>query len=34
VIGVMPDLIKELRVLSPFGRGKIACPPGVETETA
>jgi cysteine desulfurase len=34
VIGVMPGLIGELRMLSPFGRGKIACRPGVETETA
>ncbi len=34
VIAVMPPLIRELRALSPFGRDKIACPPGVETETA
>jgi cysteine desulfurase len=34
VIEVMPGLIKELRVLSPFGREKIACPPGVQTETS
>jgi cysteine desulfurase len=34
VIEVMPGLIKELRVLSPFGRDKIACPPGVHTETS
>jgi cysteine desulfurase len=34
VIAVMPGLIKELRMLSPFGREKIACPPGVQTETS
>jgi cysteine desulfurase len=34
VIEVMPGLIKELRVLSPFGRQKIACPRGGQTETA
>jgi cysteine desulfurase len=34
VIEIMPGLIKELRVLSPFGREKIACPPGVQTETS
>jgi cysteine desulfurase len=34
VIDVMPGLIRELRVLSPFGREEIACPPGVESETA
>ncbi len=34
VIEIMPPIIKELRLLSPFGREKIACPPGLETETA
>jgi cysteine desulfurase len=34
VISIMPGLIKELRVLSPFGREKNACPPGVQTETS
>jgi len=34
VIEVLPPVIKELRQLSPFGREKISCPPGVETETA
>lgn len=34
VIGIVPPIIKELRQLSPFGREKLECPPGLETETA
>jgi cysteine desulfurase len=34
VVGIVPPIIKELRQLSPFGREKTACPPGLETETA
>lgn len=34
VIEIVPPIIKELRQLSPFGREKIVCPPGIETETA
>lgn len=34
VIEIMPPIIKELRQLSPFGREKMECPPGIESETA
>lgn len=34
VVEIVPPIIKELRQLSPFGREKTECPPGLETETA
>ncbi|MEJ2695037.1 MAG: cysteine desulfurase NifS [Candidatus Sulfobium sp.] len=34
VIEIVPPIIRELRQLSPFGREKLECPPGLETETA